>query len=150
MFLFTTTKRVQDICRTSLCDLFLYIQAVIRVFAKRMAVWLAKCIPCDIYLRAFAIGACVCRFVKDAVRLTRHDTVTVEVSGGAVDKGVSRGTGSQEGSGGEASLMDNIVSASQAGDSQSSTASNLLDSVEGELHRGVCECVRRRVSTRNC
>ena len=88
--------------------------------------------------------AFVCRFVKDAVRLTRYDTVTVEVSGGIADASASRGADSQEESGREASLMDNIASASQAGDSQSSTTSSLLDSVEGEQHPEVCVLAGRR------
>jgi len=79
----------------------------------------------------------VCRFVTDAVRLSRSSTVTIEVTGGGVD--TSRASASQSSEPrdeSEASLMDNIVAAAQSRDPEdrpSSSKSSLLDSVEGAL-----------------
>lgn len=87
-------------------------------------------------VKARVDGWQLCRFVADAVRLTRHDTVTVEVAD-------PEGAEASEESQGEGSLMDNIVSTSQAAESQGSSTTSLLDSVEGKTRVSGSDCIER-------
>lgn len=76
------------------------------------------------------------RYVLDAIRLTRNDSVTMEVSGKGKDAASASREPAEEAGG---NLMDNIVSAAQSErsmDSQEGSESSLLDNVEDVIGDG--------------